>query len=366
MNTIWDILYLRSPVLNYISPPICEVIFSGSSSPVIILSYPQLGRVTGLVLGGAGGFRLSWNAFPGAICYNVYFLGQGQTVAVLLAQCIPDTFFELPPGLGPGEVVVTAITLDGETPPSDPVTYPGTVSNVNVETMCQFTSRVGFPGVFKIYRTVGDTTGNLIVDFTLSGTAVNGVDYGPIPLSATIPNGAEFVLVDIEVIEATLVADKTVTLTITPSFSYVVDSPGNATLDIILPVFRIVGYGDSEPLFQVDPLWRDSEECEWDGTLNTIDGSGAPQFQYYYFTFNDAPASIQGKAIAQMRLRGPIPGGPPDWEITISCHSDVPVFSTFVWAGLKTGGATAAGIYTIDLALTPVDPRLTIEIEAFP
>lgn len=123
MLTVWDILYARRPVLNYVCPGICEVIFSGSSSPVIILSNRRIGQVTGLVLGGVGGFQLSWNAFPGAICYNVYFIG-GDDIAVILAQCITDTTFELPPGLGPGDIIITPITPDGEGEPSDPIAYP--------------------------------------------------------------------------------------------------------------------------------------------------------------------------------------------------------------------------------------------------
>lgn len=121
MNTVWEILYLRQMALHYVAPPICEVIFSGSSSPIIVLSELAIGKVTGLVLGGAGGFTLSWNAFPGALCYNVYFIG-GDNIAVPLAQCIPGPFV-LPPN-GPGEVVVTPITLEGEGPPSDPIPYP--------------------------------------------------------------------------------------------------------------------------------------------------------------------------------------------------------------------------------------------------
>lgn len=123
MNTVWEILYARQLPLHYVAPPICEVVFSGSSSPVIVLSEPSIGKVTGLVLGGAGGFDLSWNAFPGALCFNVYYIG-GDNVAVPLGQCVQAPF-TLPTDLGQVFIIVTAITLEGEGPPSDPLPLPG-------------------------------------------------------------------------------------------------------------------------------------------------------------------------------------------------------------------------------------------------
>jgi CARDB protein len=44
------------------------------------------------------------------------------------------------------------------------------------------------PGTFTISRT-GTTTGDLIVSYTVSGSASNGVDYGTLSGTATVPNG---------------------------------------------------------------------------------------------------------------------------------------------------------------------------------
>lgn len=48
------------------------------------------------------------------------------------------------------------------------------------------------PGRFRFSRT-GSTESSLTVTFELSGTATNGADYQPLPLSVTIPQGSAFV-----------------------------------------------------------------------------------------------------------------------------------------------------------------------------
>lgn len=125
MNSTIDVLFLRHPAIDYRSPPICEVNFSSSSGPIIVLNplTPQ-SFPTGLVLGGVGGFELSWNTFPGALCYSVYRADPGSTTFIIVAECIPNPPIDLGP-FGPGVYVVTAITLEGETPPSASITIGG-------------------------------------------------------------------------------------------------------------------------------------------------------------------------------------------------------------------------------------------------
>ncbi len=118
-----EVLYLRRPKIEYVSPPVCEGMFSGSGFPIIVLEpFGQLDLVTGLVLGAEGnGFRLSWNAYPGALCYNVYLL-QDDGSYLLVAECIEDLFYF---SLVPGTFRVSAITEDGETELSEPITILG-------------------------------------------------------------------------------------------------------------------------------------------------------------------------------------------------------------------------------------------------
>lgn len=135
MKIVIDPLYLRRPKLNYISPAVCEGIFSGTGSPIIILDDISRGLgPTGLVIGGRGQFRLSWNVYPGALCYNVYSLVLTETqlsfpctdvqaisqtgTYQILFECLVSPTVILPQA---GCYRISAITGDGETDLSDPI-----------------------------------------------------------------------------------------------------------------------------------------------------------------------------------------------------------------------------------------------------
>lgn len=383
MQTVWDILYLRRPVLNYLSPPICEVIFSGSSNPVIILSEPLIGRVTGVAIGGFGAFQLTWNAFPGALCYNVYFIG-GDNLAVILAQCIPCCGpYELPQDLGPGFVVITPVTLEGEGPPSDPVPLPtpggGGVQSVFVRATCPSASRATFPGEFTFYRDF--TLGNLTIFYTISGTAVNGTDYQTITSSITFPHGVSEVTRDITPIEAVLLSDKTVIVTINESPFYFIAPGSTATVNIRKPYLRVKDYGTgTAPLFVPAPAGGEirtagpSQGCEWDGTLNLVENYPpipGPEFVYYYQDtdgnyLEGVNESVQGTALYRVFLAGPFTGGVNKWQMQILGTTDDGSLY-IIWQGHKTHvtGGNADGVYEISGAGFS-DLRPTVEFEFFP
>jgi hypothetical protein len=122
----YDYLFLRRPKINYVSPPICEVLFSATGSPVIVLEPFTKGKITGLVLGGSGAFSLTWNNFPGALCWTIYKavdeldpFGDYTIIAECIPgnECEPQPCFEMPE---PGCYRVSAITPEGETELSDP------------------------------------------------------------------------------------------------------------------------------------------------------------------------------------------------------------------------------------------------------
>jgi|GEM_PF-2268051 len=87
-------------------------------------------------------------------------------------------------------------------------------------------------GTFTLTRT-GPPDAALTVNYTISGTATNGVDYELIPSSVTIPAGATTATIVIRPIDDTLVeGPETVTLTLTSGADYQVGSPNAATVTI--------------------------------------------------------------------------------------------------------------------------------------
>lgn len=112
METVLDLLWLRIPPINYVCPPVCEFIFSGSSGSVIVLdSHPTLGKVTGATVTD---LTLTWDEFPCAICYTVYKEAASPGVYEIFAECI-----QAPVTITPGCYRVSAITREGESDLSD-------------------------------------------------------------------------------------------------------------------------------------------------------------------------------------------------------------------------------------------------------
>lgn len=139
MNNIYlDVLHMRRPPLNYVSPAICDAVFSSTSFPTLILNaLPVKPSITGLritFIGNEGDFRLNWDNYPGAICYSVYKLNDANDPFgdfTIIAECISDEEFDPNDWLIPFDkdepacYIVTAITLEGEVTATDPICTPG-------------------------------------------------------------------------------------------------------------------------------------------------------------------------------------------------------------------------------------------------
>jgi hypothetical protein len=87
-------------------------------------------------------------------------------------------------------------------------------------------------GRFSVART-GDTTSDLRVFYTISGTATNGVDYQMLRSGATIRSGRTFVRITLRPIDDTISEpDETAILTLSPNPNYIIGSPSTATVTI--------------------------------------------------------------------------------------------------------------------------------------
>jgi hypothetical protein len=130
---------------------------------------------------------------------------------------------------------------------------------------------------FVISRAGQSIAAPLTVNFTLGGTAINGVDFTGVPLSATIPIGASSVEVSIEPIDD-LIAEGTeeLTLTLTGSGAFHLGQDTNASIDIA------DDDGTSALIFAGGSTWRYRDDGSNQGTAWR-----AP-------TFNDASWSSGG------------------------------------------------------------------------
>ena len=100
------------------------------------------------------------------------------------------------------------------------------VSNAN-----QSPGESGTTGQFYFSRTA--STGDLTVNYAVSGSATNGVDYADLPGSVVIPDGQTGVdLLLTPVDDADVEGTETVTLTVLPGTGYGPDRPASATYQI--------------------------------------------------------------------------------------------------------------------------------------
>jgi uncharacterized repeat protein (TIGR01451 family) len=90
------------------------------------------------------------------------------------------------------------------------------------------------PGEFTVSRT-GGTNGALTINYTVAGTASNGVDYAMLGGTVTIPDGAAAATLTVSPVDESAVEPvETVNLTLSPSPGYVINpAAGNATVSIL-------------------------------------------------------------------------------------------------------------------------------------
>lgn len=122
------------------------------------------------------------------------------------------------------------------------------------------------PGQFTLTRT-GDTSTELTLNYTLSGTAINGIDFNAIR-SIVMPAGQSSLTVPITVIDDTaLEGNETVVLTLNPGIGYTLGTTTTGTIAI----------ADNDSLNFANFTVVDASG---DGTANTVFQGGALQVSY--------------------------------------------------------------------------------------
>lgn len=90
------------------------------------------------------------------------------------------------------------------------------------------------PARFTVLRPSTDTTLALTVNYTVSGTATNGIDYNALPGSVTIPAGATIATISVQAVgDALAEGTETVVLTLAPGTGYNIGTVDKATVKIL-------------------------------------------------------------------------------------------------------------------------------------
>lgn len=144
------------------------------------------------------------------------------------------------------------------------------------------------PGEFTVMRS-GDTSAAIVVDFTLSGSATSGADYGTPGSSVTIPAGQTSATITITPIDdGSPEGSESVILTVTGGAGYSVGSPSSAIVTIN---DNDGGGGGGAPpgtAFQQDPAVNSLLVIEAENYHNNISQGG------HSWSFVTAPAGFSG------------------------------------------------------------------------
>lgn len=126
MNIVLDVLRLRRVKLDYISPPICPVVMSGSGSSIMVEIVGAPEPPTALMFSGQCSRFLTWTSPAGTICTSLYRANNPNdilTTYTLISECVPTGSVSV---CSPGWWKYSTSTADGvESDQSQPIYSPG-------------------------------------------------------------------------------------------------------------------------------------------------------------------------------------------------------------------------------------------------
>lgn len=389
MNSVIEVLFPRRPVINYVSPAICEFDVSGTGLPVILLE--PFGKIIApgnvFIFGDPGsGFKINWDTTNGDLCYTIYKLEAGELI--LVAECVtpPEDGSGIPLPTGPGTYVVTAITPDGESPPSEPVTVPNQCPEstdfsveVTKNTPLSFSLIATDPDSDPLTFSIGAASNGVAV---LDDASTGAVTYTP-TTDYVGPDSFTF-----EATDGVCSSSATVSITVDECPGEVgepVDCDVFSSTDWTGTRYRIKSYSSS--VFEDRPE-NTSTECdvcftcpfpdgdlictppqEWDGTFYPV--SNTPSDPSWSLVHGGPPCptppawqQMFGKCISGLLysihsglIISPTGCG---WKIEINDYT-----GTFLlWHGIKTVGSTPEGRYYRVAGSLSTTPEC-LEIEAY-
>jgi uncharacterized repeat protein (TIGR01451 family) len=131
--------------------------------------------------------------------------------------------------------IASVVTTDPNTTNNTAIAVTKVIPLVSIMALDASASEAGSdPGVFRVNRT-GGNSGALTINYTVAGTATNGIDYAGLSASATIPSGSASATLTVTPFDELAVEPtETVVVTLIPNPAYAINSAANsATVSIL-------------------------------------------------------------------------------------------------------------------------------------
>jgi len=214
----------------------------------------------------------------------------------------------------------------------------------------------GNSGTFRITR-AGATSQNLVVNYTIAGTATNGTDYATLTGTATIAAGQSFVDVLVDPInDAIAEGDETIQLTLTTG-DYNLDSNSSGEVTILA----------NDPTISIQPINISQSEGN-SGTSSyafTVELSNASDevVTVDYATVNGSATTADNDYIAKTGTLTFNPGDPLTQTITVDVIGDTKYEADQTFAvNLSNAGNGAISVATASGTILNDDAQPTISI----
>ncbi|MFC1749703.1 beta strand repeat-containing protein [Pseudomonadota bacterium] len=204
---------------------------------------------------------------------------------------------------------------------------------------------------FVVNRT-GPTTANLTVNYTMSGAAINGTDYGSLSGNVVIGIGLSSATVTVSPTnDGDNEGAETIILSINNDANYVVDQPGSATITII---------DDEAPLTPIANFAVDQVVEEGDSAVVTVYLVQTQNIVYPvtipYTVAGTASGADHTAASNSLVISNPNVSGTINFTTTSADGADADETVTFTMGTLTNAEVGGRSVHTVTLAETNVAP----------